>query len=81
MKLKKWLRKNEIGVRQFARRIDVNPDAVRKWLDGGPMIRSNALKIEKATEGKVKADKLPKVTRRFKGRRKSDELERKLRAV
>lgn len=91
MKLKKWLRKRNVTPEEFAIKMEVNPQTVRGWLDGKPVTRRNAMGIEWLTNGKVLADSLPKVKRRFLGRRylgrkmkpkgRSNEPNGKLRAV
>ena len=44
----------------------VSQNAVSKWLNGGSISLENALKIEKATNGKVKAEMFSKEIRRQK---------------
>ena len=54
MKLKKWLKANEIKVIDFSKSIGVTKQAVYKWLEGSAFPRHDVLsKILKATNGDV----------------------------
>ena len=53
MQLKKYL--SEVGLTQveFAAKLEVTPGAVWQWINGYGIAPENALKIERATEGRV----------------------------
>ena len=54
MKLKRWLKNNEVKVIDFSKLIGVTKQAVYKWLEGSAFPRHDVLsKILKATNGDV----------------------------
>lgn len=54
MKLKRWLKNNEVKVIDFAKSIGVTKQACYKWLEGSAFPRHDVLsRILKATNGDV----------------------------
>ncbi|MEE6042394.1 transcriptional regulator [Avibacterium paragallinarum] len=50
---------NVLGKQQLlAEACGVSQNAVSKWLNGGSISLENALRIEKATQGRVKAEEI-----------------------
>jgi DNA-binding transcriptional regulator YdaS (Cro superfamily) len=65
MKLEPWLRMTHLNNSEFARLVQVKPDAVRKWLTSEKVPSpKNVLAIFRVTKGQVRPDdlyNLPKI--------------------
>ncbi len=53
MKLKEYLDSHCVNMKQFCKKADVSSNTLYKLISGGEVVLSVALRVERATEGRV----------------------------